>query len=273
MWGAIASSLIGGIMTNRAAKKTAEAQRQAGEQAYQRSLPRNVSGLFGSFGYDEQGGSTMALSGDLQAQYDALMGRAGDTASQIQNLDPMALQQQLYNQQLGLVAPEQERQSLAQESRLLQQGRLGSTGGAGQMQALQEAQGQQRLGLLSSSYATAQNTLDSMRAREMADRQAALGIGNLPLAYADVSRGMAGLAGAGGQYAGNAAQAAALGLGGTQANFWANAMEQFGDREYKGFDNYMNGLFNRSATGNTLNFASSNYGPAGMTGTMNLSRG
>jgi hypothetical protein len=141
------------------------------------------------------------------------------------------------------------------------------------MQALQEAQGQQRLGLLSSSYATAQNTLDSMRAREMADRQAALGIGNLPLAYADVSRGMAGLAGAGGQYAGNAAQAAALGLGGTQANFWANAMEQFGDRDYKGFNNYMSGLFNRSTTGSTLPFSSSNYGPAGMTGTMNLNRG
>ncbi len=261
MWGAIASSLIGGIMTNRAAKKTAEAQRQAGEQAYQRSLPRNVSGLFGSFGYDEQGGSTMALSGDLQAQYDALMGRAGATASQIQDLDPMALQQQLYNQQLGLVAPEQERQSLAQESRLLQQGRLGSTGGAGQMQALQEAQGQQRLGLLSNSYATAQNTLDSMRARELQDRQTALAIGNLPMNYANTSAQMAGLMGAGAQYAGNAQQAAALGLGGTQANFWANAMEQFGDREYDGFNNYMSNLFNRSATG------SSSYQP------MSLNRG
>ena len=239
MWGAIASSLIGGIMTNRAAKKTAEAQRQAGEQAYQRSLPRNVSGLFGSFGYDEQGGSTMALSGDLQAQYDALMGRAGATASQIQDLDPMALQQQLYNQQLGLVAPEQERQLLAQESRLLQQGRLGSTGGAGQMQALQ---GAQRLGLLSNSYATAQGTLDSMRQREMMDRQAALAIGNLPMNYANTSAQMAGLMGAGAQYAGNAQQEAALGLGGASSNFWANAMERFGDRKYNKFDNYMNNL-------------------------------
>jgi hypothetical protein len=84
---------------------------------------------------------------------------------------------------------------------------------------------------------------------------------------------MAGLAGAGGQYAGNAAQSAALGLGGTQANFWANAMEQFGDREYKGFDNYMSGLFNRSTTGSTLPFSSSNYGPAGMSGPVPLSRG
>ena len=236
MWGAIASSLIGGIMTNRAAKKAAEAQRQAGEQAYQRSLPRNVQGLFGNFSYDEQGGSTMALSGDLQSQYDALMGRAGQTGQQIQDLNPLELQQSLYDQQYGLLQPQQEQEMLAQESRLLQQGRLGSTGGAGQMQALQEAQGQQRAGLLANSYATAQQTMDSMRQREAMDRQNALGIGALPMNYANTSAQMAGLMGAGAQYAGNAAQGAALGYGGTQANFWANAMEQFGDRKYDKFD-------------------------------------
>ena len=263
-WASLIGPILGGIMQNRAAKKAAAAQTAAGEQAYRRSLPKGVAGMFGGFTYDDASQqASMTLSPEMQAQYDALMGRAGATAQQIQDLDPLELQQQLYSQQLGLLAPEQERQSLAQESRLLQQGRLGSTGGAGQMQALQEAQGQQRLGLLSSSYATAQNTLDSMRQREMMDRQAALGIGNLPLAYADVSRGMAGLAGAGGQYAGNAAQTAALGLAGTSANFWANAMEQFGDRDYKGFNNYMSGLFNRSTTGSTLPFSSASYAPAG----------
>ena len=237
MWGAIASSLIGGIMTNRAAKKTAEAQRQAGEQAYQRSLPRNVSGLFGSFGYDEQGGSTMALSGDLQAQYDALMGRAGDTASQIQNLDPMALQQQLYNQQLGLVAPEQERQSLAQESRLLQQGRLGSTGGAGQMQALQEAQGQQRLGLLSNSYQQAQQTQDAMRQREMQDLASIMQLGSIPGQYAGQSLNFAN------QRAGaafNAAQmrsGAALGRAGAMTGMIGSALQGFNSQEGMKFSN------------------------------------
>ena len=243
MWGAIASSLIGGIMTNRAAKKAAESQRQAGEQAYQRSLPRGVSGLFGNFSYDEQGGSTMALSGDLQSQYDALMGRAGQTGQQIQDLNPLELQQSLYDQQYGLLQPQQEQQTLDQESRLLQQGRLGSTGGAGQMQALQEAQGQQRAGLMANSYATAQQTMDSMRQREAMDTQNALAIGNLPMNYANTSAQMAGLTGAAGQYAGNAQQEAALGLGGTQANFWANAMEQFGDRKYDKFDKWMGGLW------------------------------
>jgi len=251
MWGAIASSLIGGIMTNRAAKKAAEAQRQAGEQAYQRSLPRGVSGLFGNFSYDEQGGSTMTLSDDLQGQYDRLMGRAGQTGEQIQNLNPLELQQQLYNQQLGLIRPEQERQSLSQESRLLSQGRLGSTGGAGQMQALQEAQGQQRAGLLASSYGTAQQTLDSMRQREAMDMQNAMAIGQLPMNYANTSAQMAGLMGGASQYAGNAQQGAALGLGGTQANFWSNAMEQFGDRDYDKFNSWMGGLWNQPTQGSS----------------------
>lgn len=243
MWGQIASALIGGIMTNRAAKKAAEQQRQAGETAYQRSVPRGVSGLFGTFGYDEQGGSTMALSGDLQSQYDALMGRAGQTGQQIQNLNPLELQKSLYEQQYGLLQPQQERETLEQESRLLQQGRLGSTGGAGQMQALQEAQGQQRAGLLASSYGVAQQTLDSMRQREAMDRQNALGIGALPMNYANTSAQMAGLTGAAGQYAGNAAQGAALGLGGVNSQFWANASEQFADKDYDKFDSWLGGLF------------------------------
>ena len=263
MWGAIASSLIGGIMTNRAAKKAAAAQREAGERAYQRSLPRGVSGLFGTFGYDEQGGSTMALSGDLQAQYDALMGRAGQTGQQIQDLNPLELQQSLYDQQMGLLQPQQEQQTLDQEARLLQQGRLGSTGGAGQMQALAEAQGQQRAGLLASSYGTAQQTLDSMRQREAMDMQNAIGIGNLPMNYANTSAQMAGLTGAAGQYAGNAAQEAALGLGGTQANFWANAMEQFGDRDYDKFNSWMGGLWKGGNTPTSSPLSASSYGAAG----------
>ena len=261
MWGQIASALIGGIMTNRAAKKAAEQQRQAGEQAYQRSLPRGVSGLFGTFGYDEQGGSTMALSGDLQSQFDALMGRAGQTGQQIQDLNPLELQKSLYEQQYGLLQPQQERETLEQESRLLQQGRLGSTGGAGQMQALQEAQGQQRAGLLASSYGVAQQTLDSMRQREAMDRQQeamdrqnALGIGALPMNYANTSAQMAGLTGAAGQYAGTQAAGAAVGLGGTRANYWANMMEQFGDREYD--KDAMGGLFGGSSGGD---WGSSSY--------------
>jgi hypothetical protein len=117
------------------------------------------------------------------------------------------------------------------------------------MQALQEAQGQQRAGLLASSYGVAQQTMDSMRQREAMDRQQALGIGALPMQYANVSGAMAGLLGPAGQYAGTQAAGAAVGLGGTQANYWANMMEQFGDRKYDKAD--WGGLFSGSSGGSS----------------------
>ena len=166
---------------------------------------------------------------------------------------------------MGLLQPQQEQQTLDQEARLLQQGRLGSTGGAGQMQALAEAQGQQRAGLLASSYGTAQQTLDSMRQREAMDRQKAMAIGNLPMNYANTSAQMAGLMGGASQYAGNAQQGAALGLGGTQANFWSNAMEQFGDRKYDKFDKWLGRFWGggNSVVPRPGPLSSSAYGPAG----------
>ncbi len=237
-WASLIGPILGGIMQNRAAKKAAAAQTAAGEQAYRRSLPKGVAGMFGGFTYDDASQqASMTLSPEMQAQYDALMGRAGATAQQIQDLDPLELQQQLYSQQLGLLAPEQERQSLAQESRLLQQGRLGSTGGAGQMQALQEAQGQQRLGLLTGSYASAQQTLDAMRQREMMDRQAALGIGNLPMQYAQLGMNLGQAVSPAAQYAGGQAAGAAVGLGGVQSGMWSQLGTKLGNMDYSGFRN------------------------------------
>jgi len=81
------------------------------------------------------------------------------------------------------------------------------------------------------------------RQQEAMDRQNALGIGALPLNYANTSAQMAGLLGAAGQYSGNAAQGAALGLGGVNSQFWANASEQFADKDYNKFDNWLGGLF------------------------------
>ena len=102
-----------------------------------------------------------------------------------------------------------------------------------------------------------------MRQREAMDTQNALAIGNLPMNYANTSAQMAGLTGAAGQYAGNAAQEAALGLGGTQANFWANAMEQFGDRDYDKFNSWIGGLWKGDNTPTSSPLSASSYGAAG----------
>ena len=237
-WASLIGPVLGGIFQNRAAKKAAAAQTAAGERAYRRSLPKGVTGMFGGFSYDDASQqASMNLSPEMQAQYDALMLRAQEQAGQIQNLNPLELQQQLYDQQYGMLQPQQAEQTLNQEARLLQQGRLGSTGGAGQMQALQEAQGQQRAGLMANSYNIAQQTLDSMRQRQMADQQAALGIGNLPMQYAQLGMNLGQAVSPGAQFAGQQAAGAAVGLGGVQSGMWSQLGTKFGNMDYSDWSN------------------------------------
>ena len=243
-WITAAANIIGGLYANRQAKKAVGAATDQANLAYQQSLPQQYTGMFG--GYDPDTGEF--LNQDMQNLMQQYMDRRGQTAAQIQNLDPLELQQQLYNQQLGLLAPEQERQALSQESRLLQQGRLGSTGGAGQMQALQEAQGQQRLGLLSSSYQQAQATQDAMRQREMQDLMQAMQIGSLPGQYAGQSLNFANQRA---QNAWNAAQmrsGAALGRAGATTGMIGSMLQGFNSQGYgnKGTQNMWSQLMGKT---------------------------
>ena len=227
-WLNAAASIIGGIYANKQAKKAVGAATDQANMAYQQSLPQQYTGMFG--GYDPETGEF--LNQDMQNLMQQYMDRRGQTAAQIQDLDPMELQQQLYNQQLGLLQPEQERQALAQESRLLQQGRLGSTGGAGQMQALQEAQGQQRLGLLSNSYQQAQATQDAMRQREMQDLATMMQIGSIPGQYAGQSMNLAKLRGANAWNRANMISGAVTNKAGANSLFAYNAARNFGNQQY-----------------------------------------
>lgn len=242
-WLNAAASIIGGIYANKQAKKAVGAATDQANMAYQQSLPQQYTGMFG--GYDPETGEF--LNQDMQNLMQQYMDRRGQTAAQIQDLDPMELQQQLYNQQLGLLAPEQERQSLAQESRLLQQGRLGSTGGAGQMQALQEAQGQQRLGLLSNSYQQAQATQDAMRQREMQDLATMMQIGSMPGQYANQSMNFAKLRGANAWNKANMISGAVTNKAGANTLMASNAVSNFGNQDFSNFSNPFAGLFSRPA--------------------------
>ncbi len=242
-WLNAAASIIGGLYANKQAKKAVGAATDQANMAYQQSLPQQYTGMFG--GYDPDTGEF--LNQNMQNLMQQYMDRRGQTAAQIQDLDPMELQQQLYNQQLGLLAPEQERQSLAQESRLLQQGRLGSTGGAGQMQALQEAQGQQRLGLLSNSYQQAQATQDAMRQREMQDLATMMQIGNIPGQYAGQSMNLAKLRGANAWNRANMISGAVTNKAGANTLMASNAVSNFGNQDFSNFSNPFAGLFSRPA--------------------------
>jgi hypothetical protein len=240
-WLNAAASIIGGLYANKQAKKAVGAATDQANIAYQQSLPQQYTGMFG--GYDPDTGEF--LNQDMQNLMQQYMNRRGQTAAQIQDLDPMELQQQLYNQQLGLLAPEQERQSLAQESRLLQQGRLGSTGGAGQMQALQEAQGQQRLGLLSNSYQQAQATQDAMRQREMQDLATMMQIGSIPGQYAGQSMNLAKLRGANAWNRANMISGAVTNKAGANTLMASNAVSNFGNQDFSNFSNPFAGMFSR----------------------------
>jgi len=242
-WLNAAASIIGGIYANKQAKKAVGAATDQANMAYQQSLPQQYTGMFG--GYDPDSGEF--LNQDMQNLMQQYMDRRGQTAAQIQDLDPMELQQQLYNQQLGLLQPEQERQALAQESRLLQQGRLGSTGGAGQMQALQEAQGQQRLGLLSNSYQQAQATQDAMRQREMQDLATMMQIGNIPGQYAGQSMNLAKLRGANAWNRANMISGAVTNKAGANTLMASNAVSNFGNQDFSNFSNPFSGLFSRTS--------------------------
>jgi len=241
-WITAAANIIGGLYANRQAKKAVGAATDQANLAYQQSLPQQYTGMFG--GYDPDTGEF--LNQDMQNLMQQYMDRRGQTAAQIQNLDPLELQQQLYNQQLGLLAPEQERQALSQESRLLQQGRLGSTGGAGQMQALQEAQGQQRLGLLSSSYQQAQATQDAMRQREMQDLATMMQIGSIPGQYAGQAMNLAKLRGANAWNKAQMISGAVTNKAGANTLMASNAVSNFGNQDFSNFSNPFAGMFSRT---------------------------
>mgnify|MGYP006406037255 FL=1 len=74
---------------------------------------------------------TQTLSPELQAQYDALLGRSALSQSKVSDLDPIALQQYIYDQNLALKQPAQEDLRTQTMESLAAKGMLGSTGGAG----------------------------------------------------------------------------------------------------------------------------------------------
>jgi len=113
-------------------------------------------GLFDTSFKDGQG--TIALTPEMQAIQQQMLGTAqtggafGQQAGalgqgflgQAGEFDPFAAAQTQFGRMEDILAPQRDQQRLAQESRLFSQGRLGSTGGAQQQQALEGAFAQQQ---------------------------------------------------------------------------------------------------------------------------------
>ena len=76
-----------------------------------------------------------------------------------------------------------------------------------------------------------------MRQRQMADQQAALGIGNIPMQYAQLGMNLGQAISPGAQFAGNQAAGAAVGLGGVQSGMWSQLGTKLGNMDYSDWNN------------------------------------
>ena len=123
--------------------------------------PYTVTSNLARVGTDPSGGFTTQLSPEQQAMQQQLMGQAGSLFGQV-GADPATAQAQLYEQMRAVQRPEEQRQRLALEERMLSQGRLGLSSDAyggsspellAQETARQEAMARANLGARQQSQA------------------------------------------------------------------------------------------------------------------------
>ncbi len=237
-WMQLAASVLGGMYANKQAKKAQGAANQQADFAYNESRPQNYQGMFG--GYNTESGEY--LNEDMQGYMDDYMRRSQETGAQIGNFSPEQYAQNMYDTDLQMLNPELEQQALGMESRLAQQGRLGSTGGAGQYGGLMQAQNMTRLGLRRDSYNKSQQQLDAMRRRQQEDMSYGMGIGNLASGYGTQSLNFANQRGQNAWQAANMKSGAALGRAGANAGMIGSALQGFNSQDGMSFGN-LGGLF------------------------------
>ena len=224
----LGASALGGILGNRQAKKAQNSANQNADFAMDQSQLREYQGLFG--GYNPESGEYLNTEwGDRMNQY---MNRSTNAANRIQDFSPEEYAQNMYDTDLALLNPEFEQQSLDNESRLLSQGRLDTTGGAGQTQGLMQAQGMNRLKLRQISYGKSQDQLDNMRRREQEDMMAAIGIGQLATPYGNMSLDQARFRSGNAWNSAQMKSGAALGRAGANAGFINSALTGFNSQNY-----------------------------------------
>lgn len=137
--------------------------------AYDKSTfkPYTVTSGLGNVATDAQGGFNLNLSPEQEAMQSQLMQQAQGMFSQV-GQDPAAQQAAIYEQLRATQRPEEQRQQLALEERMLSQGRLGTNSSAyggstpemlAQQQAIQESMGLANMGARQQALAEQQQSL------------------------------------------------------------------------------------------------------------------
>lgn len=137
-WGGLLSTAGGLYQTNQ----NINAQEDLGNKIVDMTkfTPYNVTTNMGSSTFNPDTKTAQSsLSPALQQIFDSLLGKASSGISGI-NLDPAANTQNSLSLLRGLSSPEEARARTDLETRLLGQGRLGSTGGGIEQEALNKAQ-------------------------------------------------------------------------------------------------------------------------------------
>lgn len=184
-----------------------EGQRQAGELAAEARAgttfqPYTVTGGLGGITTTPEGGFGIDLSPEQQAIQQQLMGQAQGLFGQV-GQDPASQQAAIYEQIRATQRPEEERQRLATEARMLSQGRLGISGAAyggsspellAQETARQEAMGRANLGARQQALTEQQQALagaTGLMAAGYQPQQQALAMlqaSATPAGFADIGR-------------------------------------------------------------------------------------
>ena len=173
-----------------------------GAQTGSEFKPYTVTSGLANVGTTAEGGYNINLSPEQEALQSQLMGQAAGLFGQV-GQDPAAQQAAIYEQLRATQRPEEERQRLATEERMLSQGRLGmqssAYGGASpellaQETARQEAMGRANVGARQQALAEQQQALAGGQGLLQAgyspqDRALAMLQGSsVPAGYADIGR-------------------------------------------------------------------------------------
>lgn len=98
----------------------------------------------------------LGLTGDIAASGSQLLGAGQNALSALGSFDPAALAGERYNALQAILAPQDLTNQSANESRLLAQGRLDSTGGAAQLKAYQDSLNARNAQLADQAYSESQ---------------------------------------------------------------------------------------------------------------------
>jgi len=137
------------------------------DEAYERSLPWDISGPLGSVTYDRENKKILQeMSPEAKEVMERFLGRSEEFGGQISSYDPMTMQQTLFDQQRGLFAEGDIRSELRAQEQALARGTSDSTVNYWDERARLDAINQRDLGLQADSFVQSQSLLDSQIARE-----------------------------------------------------------------------------------------------------------